>query len=164
MKEEAVFIILRNKDKLLLYLRDNKPSISHPNYWSFIGGKIEKNETPLEALNREIKEELGLKIKNIEFVDKIELKVEKTGKKLKIFGYFKDSSNHLNKYEITTLGKRFYFDKILCFFKGRISKEIKELNLTEGQKLGYFSFDELESLNIIPPFKEFVLRNKEKFI
>ena len=163
MQEKAVFIVLKNKNKFLLYLRDNKKEISHPNYWSFIGGKLEKNETPLKALNREIKEEIGLKIDDIKFVGKIELKVKKINNKLYLFSYFKDFSNNPIEFEVKTLDKRFYSDKTLYFFKGKINSKIKDINLTEGQKLGYFSFNEIENLNIIPLFKEFILRNKERF-
>jgi len=35
----------------------------YPNTWGIVGGKIEAGETELEALNREIKEELGGQIK-----------------------------------------------------------------------------------------------------
>ena len=40
------------------------------NCWVFPGGKIEANETPLEAAKREVFEEINLIIKNLEIVDK----------------------------------------------------------------------------------------------
>ena len=36
--------------------------MSLPNYWEFPGGKIEENETPEQALAREIKEEFNCEI------------------------------------------------------------------------------------------------------
>ena len=53
----------RNK-KLLIYLRDNKAEISFPNHWDLFGGIIEPNETPEQALVREVKEELGIELKS----------------------------------------------------------------------------------------------------
>lgn len=56
--------IIHNK-KLLLLHRDNISTIPEPNKWGLIGGFKEDNETPLETLNREIKEETNLTIANI---------------------------------------------------------------------------------------------------
>ncbi len=71
--KKIVKIILINKKEILLYKRDNKPSISYPGYWDLIGGAVEKNESEKQALKREIKEEINCEIKNIKFVKKIQL-------------------------------------------------------------------------------------------
>lgn len=40
--------------------------------WEFPGGRVEKDEDPVDALHREIGEELGIKVKNVEFFMKIQ--------------------------------------------------------------------------------------------
>jgi len=49
--------IAKDTKRILLNLRSEE--VSYPNTWSFWGGKIEKNELPLDALRRELKEEMG---------------------------------------------------------------------------------------------------------
>lgn len=46
--------------KILLILRDNKPSIPSPNTWMLPGGGIEEGETGDAALERELSEELNV--------------------------------------------------------------------------------------------------------
>ena len=54
-------IILENMEsEILLLLRDNKSTITFPNHWTLIGGKVEDGETPKMAAHRELKEETGL--------------------------------------------------------------------------------------------------------
>jgi len=131
----AAIIILRNMDNLLFSLRDDKPYIDYPNHWSPIGGQIEKNETPIEAIKREIKEEIECdEIKNIEFVKMI---------KVRNNPYCKDHD--------------------LYIFKGIIDKKIDELNLTEGQKLGYFNITEFKELKFPEFLKQYIITNKENF-
>ena len=53
----ALIIMLNQKNEALLLKR--KPDAHCPDVWSFPGGKIELDETPLEAAKRELHEETG---------------------------------------------------------------------------------------------------------
>lgn len=57
----AVFMLFNDEGKILLQKRDStyKP---HPNAWTFFGGHIRENETSLECVMREVKEELGVEL------------------------------------------------------------------------------------------------------
>ena len=58
---EVVKAVIIKKDEYLLQLRDDNPLISFPNTWSFFGGEVDINESQLEALKRELFEELNWK-------------------------------------------------------------------------------------------------------
>ncbi len=53
----AIFLCYKTS-RLMLQMRSNK--VSHPKTWAFWGGKVEKNELPINALNRELQEEMGI--------------------------------------------------------------------------------------------------------
>jgi 8-oxo-dGTP diphosphatase len=60
--EVAAAVITKPDGSFLLTCRpDGKP---YSGYWEFPGGKVEANEAPLHALNRELQEELGIQIKH----------------------------------------------------------------------------------------------------
>jgi 8-oxo-dGTP diphosphatase len=136
MKSASV-IVLKNKNRVLMHLRDDKPGIAYPGYWSFIGGGIEREETPLQSIERECLEEIGIKPRNIRLIKKI-------------FLPFDDSKTE-KYYEV-------------FIFSGELDQEADEIKLTEGQKIQYFCFDDIENLRISLGLKKFILENKSLFL
>jgi 8-oxo-dGTP diphosphatase len=79
MKPKGTSIIFVNDQKqILLFLRDDKPSIPYPNMWDVPGGHVEDGETPEQCIVREMKEEMDLTLEQfallsvMEFTDRIE--------------------------------------------------------------------------------------------
>ena len=62
LKQIAMVLLFDRRNRLLIYLRDDKPDIPFPNHWDFFGGHVEEGETPEGALIREVKEELGVEL------------------------------------------------------------------------------------------------------
>lgn len=58
----AGIILINSNNEVLLLLRDDKPEIPYPNQWDIPGGRIEKGESPIETIRREMFEELGLQL------------------------------------------------------------------------------------------------------
>jgi len=66
MKSIKVVCGINWKDgKVLIAKRKQEKSLG--GYWEFPGGKIEQNEAPIDALKRELVEELGLDVSNIHY-------------------------------------------------------------------------------------------------
>ena len=61
-------IALISDDKLLTILRDDISTIPWPNMWELLGGGREDEETPFECVQREVFEELGLKLEEADIV------------------------------------------------------------------------------------------------
>jgi 8-oxo-dGTP diphosphatase len=124
----ATVIFINNKKEALFYLRDDKPTIPYPNFWSSLGGHVEGDESLLAALKREILEEIEYNLQKTEYL-----------------GMIKDNAKNL-----------------VYIYKSYIDLPLEKITLNEGQKLNYFSFDQIKSLKLPPPFKKFVLKNKNK--
>ena len=58
----ASIAIIDANDQILIAKRPNKKHLS--GFWEFPGGKVEKGESPENALVREVKEELNIDINN----------------------------------------------------------------------------------------------------
>ena len=127
MKKIAAVILENSEGKLLFYKRDNKPNIPFPGYWDLIGGHVEVGEIPEQALIREIGEELGIVIKNIEF--------------FKEYLCLNGDVHHNIKY----------------IYKADIDIPIEEITLLEGDYAKYFSKHEIADLKFANILKTIVL-------
>ncbi|MFH1073258.1 MAG: NUDIX domain-containing protein [Nanoarchaeota archaeon] len=74
MRYDVALIFLYDAHKRILFQHRAKDAKTLANYWAFFGGHIEKGETPLQAVKRETREELGIKLKHPKFMFLIEFK------------------------------------------------------------------------------------------
>ncbi len=132
--EKVASIILIKDNKILLQLRDNKPGISYPGFWGLIGGHIDDNENPIDAIKREVMEEINYKIKGITFVSKL----------------IHPENIHCHEHEI-------------YLFKGNLDINLDQIKLTEGEKVQLFHYKELINLKLPEIIKNFLIENKNKF-
>ena len=121
------------KNKLLLQKRDNKKNIFYPNFYGLFGGAKEKNESYAQCVQREINEELNIKISK------------------KKFNFF-----CRNMLDFTPLKKnkvyRYYYSVFLE------KKDFKKIKLYEGKNIKLFNiYKLLISNNRIVPYDAFVL-------
>jgi 8-oxo-dGTP diphosphatase len=116
----AGIILLNSKNEILLLLRDNKPDIPFPNMWDIPGGKIENNESPEEAVRREIEEEM---------------EIDDLGK-IKLFNIF--TSENITEY---------------VFWK-KINLMPEKIKLQEGQKIKYFSREQIKDIKLAFNYNE----------
>lgn len=72
MIEVATALPFDKNQQLLVYLRDDNPTIPFPNYWDLFGGHVEPGESAETALLREIQEELGIEVQDYQFFRKYE--------------------------------------------------------------------------------------------
>lgn len=69
MKSVGVALIYNKNNKILIGRRALTEPFS--GYWEFPGGKLEKGETPQQAIKRELMEELNVKSTVNDYFDKI---------------------------------------------------------------------------------------------
>ena len=127
MKEIAAIILENDKGEFLLALRDNKPGIPFPDHWDLIGGHVEEGETPEEALEREVKEELDIDLKEYTFY---------------------------KKYECLTGD---VYENIKYIYRGKINLPIEEVTLLEGVRPQYFSREEIPNVKFANIIKTILL-------
>jgi len=106
-RDYSGIIIEDMEGRFLFQLRDDNPKIPDPNKWSLFGGGIEKGETPLQAIKREVKEELGL------YLDSCDLKLlfKKESRSSKRYVFYYKLNKDLKNIKINE-GQRFEFMKL----------------------------------------------------
>lgn len=119
-KEVVAAILYNESGEVLLQLRDDKPTIPYPNHWTFFGGAVEKGEKPEDAVHREMMEELEIEVP-LTFWKHYECPARTTPGVIV-------TTNHV--------------------FIGRMTYDISQLKLLEGQAMRYFSEAESKQLNL----------------
>ncbi|MCX5711783.1 MAG: NUDIX domain-containing protein [Candidatus Omnitrophica bacterium] len=130
---ETSHAILRLSGKYVIQLRDDKPDIACRGQWSLFGGRIDPGETPLEAIKREVFEELSIKQEDFKFL------------------WHADYYSDFVKCLVRT-----------WFFTAELDNVWSGHNLKEGREIGIFSFEELKTLDIPEVIRKSLNRfNKE---
>ena len=112
MRQIAQILLFDRHGRLLIYLRDDKPEIPFPNRWDLFGGHVEAGETPEQALQREVKEELNVELAAWRF---------------------------FRRYECLTGDA---YPNVKFIFHARLDPAPPELKLCEGQRLAAIARDQ----------------------
>lgn len=122
MKRKGCSIIFINDcNQILLFLRDDAPSIPYPGMWDIPGGHVEYGETPEQCIVREMKEEMGLDIEDFRLFSVTE-----------------------------------FLDRIEYTFWKNANLDTDKIQLTEGQRLKWFSENDAKSTKLASGFNEIV--------
>lgn len=126
----AGVILISKNGSILLQHRDSRNRWNKDS-WSEFGGQIEEGEDPEETAKRELLEELGIEISDLEFFKKYNLQREKGVYVQFIF------IAHIN-YAIEDLRKRQKEGDNLGFFSAEEIKTLKMADYTREALANYF--------------------------
>ena len=59
MSGDVALAMLKRDNQWLMQLRDDRPDILYPGHWGLFGGHLEDDETPEDAIKRELLEEIN---------------------------------------------------------------------------------------------------------
>lgn len=126
---QSAHAVLLLGEKYVLQLRDSNPNIAAPGQWSLFGGMKKTGETPLEAISREIYEELAIQPAEFHYL------------------WFADYFAAFEGKVIRT-----------WFFSSDVSSVWAEHKLLEGQSVGIFHFKDIFDLEMQAVMRETIER------
>lgn len=126
----AALIVVREDERYLMQLRDDKPGIFYPDHWGLFGGAVEEGETPEDALRRELDEELGFVPEQLT--------------------YFTDLDFDVSTFGLGRRWRKFYEVSIAV-------AQLDRLRLGEGQKMEAVPVSELLVDRRVVPYDSFAI-------
>ena len=123
-------IIVVDRERYLMQLRDDVPNIWYPGHWGLFGGAVDAGEDEIAALRRELREELELELQTAELFVRFD-------------------------FDLTPMGLARY---TRAYYEVPIGGEVCErLVLHEGAEMRALSGDDALSLPRLSPYDSFAL-------
>ena len=130
-RDASAAILIDMDNQLGLQLRDRRLDIFFPSRWGLFGGALEQSETPLQAVKREINEELSLDFDETRFTQVGSLECTVDG---------------------SSIMRHFFCLKMQ-------QSEVESMKLTEGEKVDFFLPDQIFRLKLTPYDEYFLTLN-----
>ena len=123
-------IVVVDRERYLMQLRDDVPGIWYPGHWGLFGGAVDAGEDEIAALRRELREELELELQTAELFVRFD-------------------------FDLTPMGLARY---TRAYYEVPIGGEVCErLVLHEGAEMRALSGDDALSLPRLSPYDSFAL-------
>ncbi len=129
-QDAVAAILLVDGDRYLMQLRDDFPHIFYPDHWGLFGGAVEPGEEPLQALHRELAEELSLPPLPAQYFTRFD-------------------------FDLTTLGVNSIYRMIFIIHLNE--SQVGTLRLGEGAEMKAFEAEELLAHERLVPYDSFAV-------
>ena len=126
MEEVALVLFVNNQEEILLHLKDDDPSLTYPNRWTFPEGSLSTDDNA-GALVRGIQEDHGISTAQFKFYKQFQ---------------------HIDKEK--------NYGVLAYVFMCRANLQLLNVKLYEGQKIQYYHVHEIRTLRTAPIVQEIV--------